>query len=278
MSDPAATPDNPSPNASDRGLAAYRTVAERISQFYSADLGDGMGTNQAPPMGQTEPKDDLIGVFQTIRQTPERIDPLFEDVPEGQAVAERLHEVFRRTTDQTRPGGGRDLYFLIRSGPTLLPEHAEHQGHRWLADLAAVAKSVGARDLAQTFEDVHTVRVLEGIPPKNPRSSDPRTNLLSGLTVEMPQLFNGLVHDLHVSQLRQAVYFIACDPHLREHLLWPMTRTIFPLFSAKTSDPQGVPATDLADPFAGYFELWKHRIKFRSYTEGQLDLYLPRTD
>ena len=59
--------------------------------------------------------------------------------------------------------------------------------------------------------------------------------------------------------LRPAYYFTACDAMLRDYLMWP--------FYAN--------ATGLADPLAPYFELWRHRAKYRIFGESQIDLYLP---
>jgi hypothetical protein len=46
---------------------------------------------------------------------------------------------------------------------------------------------------------------------------------------------------------------------LRDYLMWPF-------YGA---------ASALDDPFAPYFELWRHGVKYRIFGETQVDLYLP---
>ncbi|MGV3486571.1 MAG: apolipoprotein acyltransferase, partial [Planctomycetaceae bacterium] len=115
--------------------------------------------------------------------------------------------------------------------------------------------------LIQRFETLPRVRVLEGVPPKQLKSDQQSFPLLHAIKVQAATLTDGLAMDCQVvGLLREAYYFTACDAMLRDYLLWPAYADHF-------NEP---------DPFAAYFELWKHGVKWRVFHEDMIDVYIPR--
>ncbi|MEL7335064.1 MAG: hypothetical protein AAFN70_02555 [Planctomycetota bacterium] len=118
-------------------------------------------------------------------------------------------------------------------------------------------------------------RILEGLPPKQPRRSDDQQPLLIALKGTAPRLtqsaalLNRIEPDLAeiIRLLQPAYYFTTCDPFVRDYLMWPLIWA-------------GLNESDRAridrDPFRSYFQLWSHGAKWRVFAKDQIDWYLPR--
>jgi hypothetical protein len=223
--------------------------------------------------------DSLIGFFQAFRPdgTPEQ--PLFTGLirsgdasllgSNGQSVLteeiaealdERLVALYRTAGDNRRPGGGKDAYFVVRQPQPIDPDVVESLAEKLIEDLAELASVVGDAETASLLGQSPRIRVLEGLPPKHPKRDDEKTSLLRAMQQEVPQWVSRLDVGGLAGLLRPAYYFIACDPLLRDYLMWPLYRE-----SAR-----------LADPFLPYFQLWRHGVKYRVFQEDQIDFYLPR--
>ncbi|MEM9588853.1 MAG: apolipoprotein acyltransferase, partial [Planctomycetota bacterium] len=61
---------------------------------------------------QAQP-DDLIGFFQSFRPDGNGLEGLFDDLPLGDLLHQRLAELFSAAGDDRRPTGGRDVYFIV---------------------------------------------------------------------------------------------------------------------------------------------------------------------
>lgn len=205
--------------------------------------------------------EDAIGFFQALRPDGVELKNIFEDVPHGGELEDRLSRVYELAGDPTRPDGARDAYFVVRKPVRLSVEVVEHAGKTWLNQLEELDRRIGAEQLANLVAAKPEIRILEGQPPKHPRRTGERCNLLnlilgfSKLHVEPlePQ------HDTALA-LRRACYFIACDAMLCDYLLWPVYRDL----------------VSLEDPFEPYFTLWQAGIKFRIFNDQTVDFYMPR--
>lgn len=216
------------------------------------------GCTESPELSDA---DSLIGVFQHFRPDGEGLPELFDGLPIGDQLVERLELIYEYAGDNRRPAGGRDAYFIVRSPKKLTVEAAEHHGETWLNGLREIANAVGDTATAERLAQLPRMRVLEGIPPKHPKRDEERSGLLKVLLNNARNLTGAVSGvDPHAALLRSAYYFIACDHMLRDYLMWP--------FFAKQ--------TGLTDPLRSYFRLWSHGVKYRTFREDQLDLYLPR--
>lgn len=62
--------------------------------------------------------------------------------------------------------------------------------------------------------------------------------------------------------MREAFYTLACDYNLEYHLLWPVYRR----------------CSNLVEPFAAYFDLWKHGAGCRFGPDGGVKVYVPNLE
>jgi len=206
-------------------------------------------------------EDSLIGFFQSFRPDGRGLQGVFDEFPAGEQLHNRLDQLFAAAGDDRRPQGGRDAYFVVRRPPPLEPDAAREAAEQWLTQTAQLASMVGRDAVNERLGGVSHVRVLEGIAPKQPRQPEDKTELWKTLHEEVPQLVEAIEpHPPLASALRPAYYFIHCDAMLRDYLMWPIYQQACPV----------------EDPFAAYFLLWRHGVKVRVFTEGQVDLYLPR--
>lgn len=203
--------------------------------------------------------DSLVGFFQAFRPDGKALSDLFSDLEVGDELHLRLQQLYAFAGDDRRPSGGRDAYFLVRRPKPIEPQRAEQLATNWLEGIAAIASHLGAREICEVLHPIPRVRVLEGTPPKHPKNDFEKSNLLR-LIERSAGLLESIDAGPYPATLRPAYYFTACDPMLRDYLMWP-------LYAQQTG---------LKDPLSPYFELWMHGAKYRIFGETQIDLYLPR--
>lgn len=203
--------------------------------------------------------ESLIGFFQSFRPDGMALQGIFEGIPVATDLQSRLDNLFIAAGDDRRPEGGRDAYFVIRKPDPLDPTVASELTQQWLCGIRQFAEAMNASSILEALLPDVKVRVLEGIPPKHPKDDAEKSNLLKAVLQDSSHLVEKVDAGPLAAVLRPAYYFTACDAMLRDYLMWPLY--------AK--------ATGLADPLAPYFELWRHRVKYRIFGETQIDLYLP---
>mgnify|MGYP001112077714 CR=1 FL=1 len=203
----------------------------------------------------------MIGFFQMFRPDGNALQGLFKRFDEGESLEIRLQKLYQVAGNDRRPDGGRDAYFIVRAPVPLPPEQAEHHATVWIEGLRELASAVGRDEIAERLTPTPEVRVLEGIPPKPPKHPHEKSGLYQVVAEQCVQLTSQVAGaDEHAELLKPAYYFTACDPMLRDYLLWP--------FYAGHAG--------LDDPLHSYFVLWSHGIKYRIFSEERVDVYLPR--
>jgi len=204
--------------------------------------------------------DSLIGFFQMFRHDGAPLRALFDQLDQGAALHHRLGRLFAAAGDDRRPTGGRDVYFIVRNARPIEPDRAGELAQKWLAGVRQIAIALDDREVAEMLAPSPSIRVLEGIPPKHPKQQTDQSHLLRTLQKKAPAMIERIDAGPLAPALRPAYYFTACDNMLRDYLMWPFYHQ----------------ATGLDDPLSAYFELWRHGVKYRVFTESQVDLYLPR--
>lgn len=224
------------------------TIIRRFHELAGSDLDANLDA------------DSLIGFFQTFRPDGAGIAGVYSELDVGDALHERLDRLFEAAGNDRRPDGGRDAYFIVRNPPPLDPELAGRLGRSWIEGLRNLAISLGDSMIADMLSPTPMIRVLEGLPPKHPKSEAEKSQLLLAVKDEASKLVLRIDGGPYAPVLRPAYYYTACDSMLRDYLMWPLY-----------AGPSGV-----KDPLEPYFELWKHGVKYRIFGETQVDLYLPR--
>lgn len=225
-----------------------------LSQGWAQVEADGGDSDKWGP-------EQAIGFFQSLRPDGTSLASIFEDVPAGEDLLTRMQHLFAVAGNPRRPEGGMDAYFVVRKPRMVTAEAVEQVSRHWLEQLTDLDRSIGDQKLATLLSAEPRIRVLEGQPPKHPRNSEERCELLNLMTSLSTRLIDPLrpQHDAMLG-LRQAYYFIACDTWLREYLMWPVYREL----------------TGIDDPFEPYFDLWKAGVKFRIFNNQSIDFYMPR--
>ncbi len=204
--------------------------------------------------------DSLIGIFQSFRPDGLALAGIFDEVPGGEEFVHRLGQLYDTTGDSRRPDAMRDAYFIVRQPAAISAAAAGQHAETFFTRLAELASRLNRDSFATQLQQIERVRVLEGKPPKHPKAKEERVALLQAIDEHGSALTAGMTDAESLAELlRPACYFTACDPFLRDYLLWPLLE----------------PSAAWGDPFAPYFELWKHGIKYRVFQEEQIDLYLP---
>ncbi|MEM9644156.1 MAG: apolipoprotein acyltransferase [Planctomycetota bacterium] len=212
--------------------------------------------------------DSLIGFFQQFRPDGGGFEGLFDELPGGEQVHQRLQDLYELAGDDRRGNGQRDVYFLIRRPPTVDAVDVQGWASEWLTGIQQISEKVSNGVLSSVMEPLPEIRVLEGKAPKNPKDEINQSELFKAFTSEVPGLTARLDKDDEINAcLRPAFYFISCDAMLRDHLMWPLI--------ANKTDQLG---PGLMDPFLPYFKLWTHGIKYRIIRPDTIDFYIPRVD
>jgi len=240
------------------------TLSETLVARFSAHFP---ATDSCPPQEELRAEDGLIGFFQNFRPDGSELESLFEEMPSNDQTCtagrllDRLKLLFRVAGDPQRPTGGRDAYFIVRNPEPIEPQRVEQLGQQWLNNLHQLALQTGATELRDSLATIPSIRVLEGIAPKHPRADSEKANLLKQLRDTGPNLTSRSGDDdLAIRTLRGAYYYIACDWMLRDYLMWPLLED----------------KMNVGDPFEPYFQLWRHGIKYRIFSDERAELYMPR--
>lgn len=195
-------------------------------------------------------EEDLAYVFQNFSDRPEGLDALFAGMNAGEEVSARLKAVF--TASETDAASA---YFLVEHPPPLTVEQALALLQQHLNNLSAMSRATGA-GLDEVLDGM-SVRRAQQKTDIAQRTGDNPAAWLYDLVFD----FTGTLKpcDEEATLLEEAFYSIANDIYLKGYLMWP--------FYAKESD--------LEDPFAPYFELWRHGVDIGFRGEDECLVYVP---
>ena len=203
--------------------------------------------------------DSLIGFFQCFRPDGKAVEAIFSGLENQVDLVTRIRELYTSAGNDRRPNGGRDAYFMVRRPLPTSADAVEKLGNAFVEGLRQLAQLSEMHDMTEPLRTEVKIRVLEGIPPKHPKNKAEHSKLLECVR-HCSTITDGLDTNAPAMALRDAYYFIACDPLLRDYMMWPFFRA----------------ATKLEDPLLAYFQLWQCGVKYRIFEESQIDLYLPR--
>lgn len=208
-------------------------------------------------------EDNLGMFFQGFRPNGAGVEAAFQGVVGADEILPRLLQVYEATAE----GGEQDGYFIVRKPRPLSAARARALGTEYLQKVSEMADLLAARKPDETVSEVQgllnptpPVEVVPGTPPWPPEDEAPE-----GLIYEVT---NEFMHHLkwrlqpvesHAHLLGEALYSLAADYNLQYHILWPLYRDLTPI----------------TEPFAAYFELWKHGAGCRFHENDQVTLYVP---
>lgn len=177
-------------------------------------------------------------LFQSFRPLGDGLEQLFHDVVGGSEVLPRLVNLYQATSVNFWTSN-EDPYFVIRHPPFVDDEQIREWTVRHLSEMCQLAHLTNSSVAARRSNP--TPRIEIGRDVVNPCS-----NLENPQALFVEMINDGMFSSVPVESdfflLEEAFYHIACDYLLRHYLLWPLYKSAIPM----------------NDPFADYFELWKH--------------------
>ncbi|KAB2893925.1 MAG: SMI1/KNR4 family protein, partial [Kofleriaceae bacterium] len=184
--------------------------------------------------------DEPSGFFlHAFRPDGEGLEPLFDGMPGGVEVLARLQQVFAVAGDDS----GGQAYFIPVAPPAATASALHAWATAYLRKLAQIARHLGARggEAIALTEDALAIEVVVGPAPDVDRVNPPP---MTSFVYELVTEFGGSLPrpSAHGEYLRDPLYYLACDYELTFYVLWPHIAAKSPI----------------ADPFAPYFELWRH--------------------
>lgn len=195
-------------------------------------------------------EEDLAYVFQNFHDHPAGLDALFSDMKAGAEVSARLKAVFTASDSNAA-----SAYFLVKHPPPLPVDKALALVQQHLDNLSAMSRATRAG--LDGVLDGMSVRRAQQKTDFTPKTGDNPAAWLYDLVFD----FTGTLKpcDQEATLLEEAFYSIANDIYLKGYLMWP--------FYARESD--------LEDPFAPYFELWRHGVEIGFRGEDECLVYVP---
>ncbi len=201
-------------------------------------------------------KDDLGPFFQEFRPDGQGLEDVFEGVPHGDQILDRLRRVYE-VAGQTL----NDMYFIVRVPQPATKSDVLFWTTRHLENMQKLAREAEDEELFQMLGKPPNVAFMEG--PAPPRPKDwPQLPDLECMLIDSIGDFIGRLEprDALGLTLREAFYYIACDFHLLHYLLWPIYAE----------------CVMVTDPFAPYFSLWMHGIDIRYRSNTEVEVYCRR--
>jgi hypothetical protein len=200
--------------------------------------------------------------FQGFRPHGHGVEAAFEGVAAADEILPRLLEVYAATAE----GGENDAYFVVRAPEPLSGERAMELAVEYIRKTAQIARELGATgyaDGAELLEMLHSRTTIEVVPGERPWP--PHRDSPEGLVYQVVgDYMSHLQWDLepiesHAYEMEEGLYTLACDYGISYHILWPLYRHL----------------TEITEPFAAYFELWKHGAGHRFEDDGAVRIYVP---
>jgi hypothetical protein len=210
-----------------------------------------------------EPWDEghMAGFFQFFRPNGDGVEATLKGLPLEKEILPRLLRVYQATANSWPKDASKGVpaYFVVSDPPRIDVAKAQSYGEAYLRSLTALAKERKSDYLLDALTPTPEVRVETKDPPK--RKPDEITDLESVIYEGLCDL----VFDLDQARstvsiphaFEEGLYYMACTYELQYYVVWPIYR--------KTCG--------IEDPFAPWFDLWRHGIEER-YADRSMTLYV----
>jgi len=164
-------------------------------------------------------EDDLAGFFQLFYPDGSILKTLFDDIPNGTQVYDRVCKVYELTGKNHDRNGQTYAYFVVqdpeKSDSESLLQNAKNQLKNW----RAIAEEVNDKELVSSLTSIQDVSLSTTSPP-------PSTVNTFSLDDWIYEVQSDWFVDLtpicpHAHWMREAFYHIDCDYYLAGYLMWP---------------------------------------------------------
>jgi hypothetical protein len=186
-------------------------------------------------------RDHMAGFFQIFRPDGTRLEPLFNDIPDGLDVYQRLRQVYIATAGGSDRGQEADAYFVVRNPRPATDSELRGYALSQLSNWRQMAEAINQSELVDLLTPIPHVAVSHGIPPEpDPNDTESLDVFIYDVQTDwhaqlMPQC-------PHTSWMREAFYYIDCDYYLARYVTWPWYKT----------------SSSITEPYEPHFRLWSH--------------------
>lgn len=209
---------------------------DELLQRWKAMSGDSSSRAWAP--------ENAHGFLHGYCREPKSMRRALRGVPCASAIAKRLSAVFSAARDDAD-----HAYLRVKRAPRLAEKDAISLAKSHLRSLFQMAGELGHEETQAIVERIVDFRVTRQAPANQPTRVQTLFFELEG------DWFRHVCDDVFARAMREATYSLAADPLLAHYILWPLTRR-------------------RSDPYAAYFELWRHGAKLRWPELDQLSIHL----
>lgn len=181
-------------------------------------------------------EDDLFYYFNFFRPDGAGVDKVFAGVVGGEEIVERLRLVYQSTKEN------QGLYFIVRRPLRATRKRLIELTTQHYENVAQIAREHGQCEELVTLFDKFPQIDITTEPEPDRRQPDPNCpeDLVYGVVGDWFSTLQPIQSD--ALSMEEAFYSIACDYNLAGYLMWPLYRN----------------STKIEEPFAPYFELWRH--------------------
>jgi hypothetical protein len=181
-------------------------------------------------------EDSLFGYFDCFRPDGKGVKRVFAGVVGGDEIVERLLRVYECTKESSNAWG----YFIVRRPVPATPERLIDLTRQHLDKVRQIAGSFGHTRLTSELEPLPEIRIKwEAISQQTESDVYAPEASIYDVTGDW---FRGLEPmESDALMMGEAFYSIACDYMIAHHLMWPLYRQ----------------STEIEEPFAPYFDLWR---------------------
>ena len=175
-------------------------------------------------------EDDLYCFFGLFQPDGKRVERVFAGVVGGDEILQRLLPVYECSEN-----------FIVRRPLPATPERLVGLTAQHLGKVRQIAIDFGEAELASLLEVSPEIKIKrEAILPQTRSDFNAPEASVYEITGDWFRELVPVQSDALL--MKEAFYSIACDYKIARYLLWPLYRH----------------STNIEDPFAPYFELWRH--------------------
>ena len=213
-------------------LAHWKTIAAEALRAAGRDDGGALSDSVV-----WRDEDDLFAFFDCFRPDGAGVERVFAGVVGGEEIVARLLKVYQCTKESFNAWG----YFIVRHPARASRDRLIDWTRQHLDKVRQIARSFGSDELVSLLEIPPEIEILqEAAPVRLQPDYDAPEALIYDVVGDWFQALRPVESDALL--MEEAFYSIACDYYLAHYLMWPLYKD----------------STAIAEPYAPYFELWRH--------------------
>jgi len=203
--------------------------------------------------------DSMAGFFQCLRNNREALRSLFNMIPRGELVLERIFDIFDATQKPQSNDGRVDIYCVVRDPRESKPDELLQLANRLLINFREMAIAVDEQELISELTPTPNIRVEQSEPP----DIDPNEYTLDSYIFETQCEWHGNLSPFtdYACWMDEAFYYLNCDYYLAHYASWDWYKD----------------TSKIDDPFLPYFEIWRRGADLVCLSADDITLYLPNS-